>query len=87
MWPYIKVVATLSLISSLSSFGQVSALTGGGPGYETMIPALYMYKVAFGDGKQGYSSALGVVLFIVIVVLTAVINKLMSIKEDTQPRS
>ena len=47
-----------------------------------MIPALYMYKVAFGDGRQGYSSALGVVLFIVIVLLTVVTNKLMSIKED-----
>ena len=82
VWPYVKVVATLSLIASLSGFGQVSALTGGGPGYETMIPALYMYKVAFGDGRQGYSSALGVVLFIVILILTVVTNKLMSIKEE-----
>lgn len=82
VWPYVKVVATLSLISSLSGFGQVSALTNGGPGFDTMIPALYMYKVAFGDGQQGYSSALGVVLFFVIVLLTVITNKLMSIKED-----
>lgn len=47
-----------------------------------MIPALYMYKVAFGDGQQGYSSALGVVLFFVIVLLTVITNKLMSMKED-----
>lgn len=84
VWPYVKVVATLSLIGSLSGFGQVSALTDGGPGFETMIPALYMYKVAFGDGKHGYASALGVVLFFVIVVLTAVTNKLMSMKEDKE---
>lgn len=84
VWPYVKVVATLSLISSLSGFGQVSALTDGGPGFDTMIPALYMYKVAFGDGRQGYSSALGVVLFLVIVILTVITNKLMSIKEDKQ---
>lgn len=81
VWPYMKVVATLSLISSLSGFGQVSAMTNGGPGYDTMIPALYMYNVAFGDGRQGYSSAVGVVLFFVIVVLTLVMNKLMSRKE------
>lgn len=49
-----------------------------------MIPSLYMYKTAFGDGKQGYSAALGVVLFIVIVVLTVLTNKLMSVKEDKQ---
>lgn len=81
VWPYVKVVATLSLIGSLSGFGQVSALTAGGPGYDTMIPALYMYKVAFGDGRQGYSSALGVVLFFVIVILTVITNKLLSAKE------
>lgn len=84
VWPYMKVVATLSLISSLSGFGQVSALTNGGPGFETMIPALYMYKVAFGDGRHGYASALGVVLFFVIVVVTAITNKLMSLKEDKE---
>lgn len=84
VWPYVKVVATLSLIGSLSGFGQVSALTSGGPGFETMIPALYMYNVAFGDGRQGYSSALGVVLFFVIVVLTVLTNKLMSAKGDTE---
>lgn len=80
VWPYLKVVATLSLISSLSGFGQVSALTNGGPGYDTMIPALYMYNVAFGDGKQGYSSALGVVLFFVIVLVTLITNKVMTAK-------
>lgn len=84
VWPYVKVVATLSLIGSLSGFGQVSALTDGGPGFDSMIPSLYMYKTAFGDGKQGYSAALGVVLFIVIVVLTVLTNKLMSVKEDKQ---
>lgn len=81
VWPYVKVVATLSLIGSLSGFGQVSALTGGGPGYDTMIPALYMYKVAFGDGKYGYASALGVVLFFIIVILTVLTNTLLSAKE------
>lgn len=49
-----------------------------------MIPALYMYNVAFGDGRQGYSSALGVVLFIVIVSLTVLTNKLMSVKGDKE---
>lgn len=84
VWPYVKVVATLSLIGSLSGFGQVSALTAGGPGYDTMIPALYMYKVAFGDGRQGYSSALGVVLFFIIIFLTVVTNKLLSKKEEKE---
>lgn len=66
----IKVVTTLSLIGSLSGFGLVAATTGGGPGYATMIPAMQMYKIAFGDGKFGYASALGVLLFVVIILIT-----------------
>lgn len=78
---YIKVVGTLSLIGSLSGFGLVAATTGGGPGFATMIPALQMYKIAFGDGKFGYSSALGVLLFIVIIVLT-MLSRLLIKEED-----
>jgi ABC-type sugar transport system permease subunit len=76
----IKVVGTLSLIGSLSGFGLVAATTGGGPGYATMIPALQLYKVAFGDGNFGYASALGVILFLVIMILTMTTRLL--IKED-----
>ena len=78
--PYIKIVVTLSLVQSLSGFGLVAATTDGGPGYSTMIPALQMYNVAFGDGKFGYASALGVILFIVIIILTLVLRK--GIKEE-----
>lgn len=70
MKPHIKTVVTLSLINSLSGFGNIFATTSGGPGYSTMIPALQMYKIAFGDGKFGYASALGVLLMILIVALT-----------------
>lgn len=78
--PYIKIVVTLSLVQSLSGFGLVAATTDGGPGYSTMIPALQMYNVAFGDGKFGYASAFGVILFIVIIILTLVLRK--GIKEE-----
>ena len=59
-----------------------AAMTAGGPGYSTMIPALQMYKVAFGDGRHGYASALGVVLFFVIVILTLITNKVLSGKGE-----
>jgi ABC-type sugar transport system permease subunit len=68
--PYINVVFTLTLIGSLSGFGLIAATTNGGPGYSTMIPALYMYKIAFGSGNMGYASSMGVVMFIIIIILT-----------------
>ena len=79
--PYVKTIFTLSLIGSLSGFGQIYAMTGGGPGYATMIPSLLMYKVAFGDGQFGYASALGMVIMLVIVVLTVVSRKLLKTEE------
>ena len=79
--PYVKTIFTLSLIGSLSGFGQIYAKTGGGPGYATMIPSLLMYKVAFGDGQFGYASALGMVIMLVIVVLTVVSRKLLKTEE------
>ena len=74
--PYINVVFTLSLIGSLSGFGLVAATTNGGPGYSSTIPALYMYKIAFGSGNMGYASSMGIVMFIIIIVLTLMTRKL-----------
>ena len=78
--PEIKTVFTLSLISSLSGFGNIFATTGGGPGYVTMIPSMQIYNVAFGDGDFGYASSLGVLLMIVVVIITLVSRRFL--KED-----
>ena len=69
---YVSVIATLSLIGSLSGFGAILATTNGGPGNTTMVPSLLMYRVAFTDGRFGYASAMAVIIMIIILVLTAV---------------
>ena len=74
--PYISVIATLSLIGSLSGFGAILATTSGGPGNTTMVPALLMYRVAFTDGRFGYASAMAVIIMIIILVLTAIQRRL-----------
>jgi raffinose/stachyose/melibiose transport system permease protein len=78
---YVTVIATLSLIGSLSGFGAIAATTGGGPGNATMIPAMLIYRVAFTDGRFGYASAMGTIMMIVIMVLTVLQRKLTSSKE------
>jgi raffinose/stachyose/melibiose transport system permease protein len=40
-----------------------------------MVPGLYMYKSAFFDSRYGYACALGMVLFVVILLLTIVYQK------------
>ncbi|NLV74096.1 MAG: sugar ABC transporter permease [Chloroflexi bacterium] len=80
--PYIKVVFTLALIGSLSGFGLVAATTGGGPGNNTMIPSMLMYKVAFGQGSFGYASAIGVVLLLIILTLTLLTRSVIFGREE-----
>ena len=59
---------------AIKSFDLVMALTGGGPGYATDLPATFMYVTSFSRGQMGLGSAsammmLGVVLAILIPYL------------------
>lgn len=73
---YISVISILAIIGSLQNYGVVMATTGGGPGYETYILALHMYRVAFGSFEMGYGSAMGVFICLIIIALTVVQQKL-----------
>lgn len=73
---YISVISILAIIGSLQNYGLVMATTGGGPGYETYILALHMYRVAFGSYEMGYGSAMGVFICLIIIVLTIIQQRL-----------
>jgi ABC-type sugar transport system permease subunit len=73
--PYINVIATLSLIGSLSNFGTIAAMTAGGPGNATLTPSMLMYRVAFGNADMGYASTMGVMILFVVVILTFLLRK------------
>ncbi|MFH1738686.1 MAG: sugar ABC transporter permease [bacterium] len=69
--PQIKIVAVLATIGAIQGFEQVYILTrNGGPGFETMLPGLYMYFNAFDFNRMGYACAIGVVLFAILIALT-----------------
>ncbi|MDJ1134313.1 carbohydrate ABC transporter permease [Streptomyces iconiensis] len=72
----IAVALTVTTVAALASFDIVYVTTGGGPGEETTVPGLLVYRLAFSDGKVGLASALGVVLSLLILVLVYVINRL-----------
>lgn len=68
--PSIFLVLILTTIGSLKVFGQVKALTNGGPGTSSYVMVYYIYQTAFQSYKFGYASAISVVLFLLIVTLT-----------------
>jgi multiple sugar transport system permease protein len=70
--PVISMVVTLQLISTLRIFSQVYVMTNGGPASSSSSPIFYIYSVAIVRYLFGYASAIGILLFGVILVLTVV---------------
>ena len=77
--PIITPTILFNLITSIiSSFQQVTLvmlLTGGGPLKSTYFYGLYTYNNAFKHHKLGYASANAWVMFLIILVLTALVFK------------
>ncbi len=71
-----KLAVTLAIINAVQVFDTVFILTKGGPGTATITPSLVLYEQGFTYKKMGYSSAVGVIMFAIIMVLT-VINQTM----------
>lgn len=59
---------TLALINGMKIFDQIAVMTDGGPGFSTETITYMVYKVAFGEMRQGYGTALAVILFLIIMV-------------------
>jgi raffinose/stachyose/melibiose transport system permease protein len=60
----------LNLIGGLKLFDVIQVLTGGGPGYSTNSVSTYIGITYFASQSAGYASAMGVVLFLLIVAVT-----------------
>jgi multiple sugar transport system permease protein len=58
------------LIGSFQVFTQALIMTGGGPNNATMFYMFHLYNDAFLGLRMGYASALGWVLFVIILILT-----------------
>ena len=80
VWPLLApttyMLVVLNIVFSLQAFDVIYVLTGGGPGFSTTVLVQYIFRSAFTDGKMGYASALGVMLVVVLLLLTALRNRL-----------
>ena len=50
-------------------------MTEGGPNHRTEVLATHLYTQGFKYNKYGYASAIGVILLIMCLIVTAVVNK------------
>lgn len=70
--PTLFFLAVISIIGSFQSFGQIHLLTKGGPAGSTEVFVYSIYKEAFINYQFGTGSALSLVLFAIILVLTII---------------
>ncbi|WP_170336332.1 carbohydrate ABC transporter permease [Ruegeria arenilitoris] len=54
---------------AIKSFDLVIALTGGGPGYATDMPATYMYAMAFSRGDIGQAASSAMIMMLVVFAI------------------
>jgi raffinose/stachyose/melibiose transport system permease protein len=71
----------LNLIGGLKLFDVIRALTGGGPGYATHSLGTMIHDTYFGSQNAGYAAAIGLALFLVILLITVTVQAAFSSKE------
>ena len=76
-----RMLMILTFIGTIQEFQTILILTSGGPGTSTYVPALRMYMQAFEYNHFGYGAAIGLVLFLVILLVTLINMKVIRSEE------
>jgi multiple sugar transport system permease protein len=65
-------VSIMLTIASFKVFDLIKVMTNGGPGRATNVLVIHTYNTAFREFRFGYSSAIAMVLFVIVLVITIV---------------
>jgi multiple sugar transport system permease protein len=80
--PTLLYLAVMGTIGSFQVFTGTYLLTNGGPNYATTTSVFYIYKTGFQNFEFGYASVQAIILFLIIMALSATIFKTLS--EDSE---
>lgn len=75
LMPAVTSSVTINLIGGLKLFDVISALTGGGPGYDTNSLSTLIHRLYFGSERAGYAAAVGLVFFVLIMIVSNIVVK------------
>lgn len=82
--PVTLFVTITSLISYFQTYIQILIMTEGGPGTSTFVISYLIFDEAFVNYNFGTASAIAVILFVVIAVLTLLMFRYMDMGGDQQ---
>lgn len=69
LWPITVTVVVVQLQFAISAFDLVRALTNGGPGIATQLPALVVYDLMFQRSQLGRGAAAAVLMLLILLAV------------------
>ncbi|MGH7386544.1 MAG: carbohydrate ABC transporter permease [Candidatus Rokuibacteriota bacterium] len=85
-WPLVRLILLVALLfrtlDALRAFDIMFVLTGGGPAGSTESLTVYAYRALFQTLQVGFGSAIGVVVFALVMVVAVVYLRLISRQEQ-----
>ena len=67
--PIFVAVLVILLQFAIKTFDLVYALTGGGPGLATNVPAIYVYDLMFQRGQIGQGAAAAIMILLALAAV------------------
>lgn len=83
LMPAISSAVIVNLIGGLKLYDIVVSLSGGGPNYQTSSLSFYINNRYLQAEKAGYASAVGVVMFLFIMLCSVIANNFFRKREVT----
>jgi multiple sugar transport system permease protein len=70
MTPTLFFASVITFIGAFQIFDPIQIITGGGPNDATISAVMYLYQTGFQAFQIGYASAIALVVFAVIMLVT-----------------
>ena len=80
--PAITTSVALNLIGGLKLFGIILSTTSGGPGYSSHSLSTLINYLYFQNQNAGYSAAVGLCLFVIIMILGTIVRRFLEKKVE-----
>ena len=73
VWPHIIVALVIRTIDALKAFDLIFVISNGGPGTSSETMNIFLYLQAFSFYNMGYASAVTVVFFVIVLLISLVL--------------
>jgi ABC-type sugar transport system permease subunit len=79
----VRINLILMIIGTLQAYGHILVLLGdtGGPQGVAMVPGLWMFRTAFTELYAGKACAIGLIIFVFILILTEINNRYVRVEK------